>query len=348
MNTNLQPHVRNTTNTIYSDALLSHTRLQERMTYSKELLCRVREAVSKKTNCGSSNLCVFAAGSLGRHETGQKSDLDVFLIADRRKIDIGREGRREEGTVPNISRLDEIMTLSELIQVNQELQLEPFSGDGRYLKIQEISDLLTGTGSSTDDSENFFTTRLLLLLESKCIANDELYNKAIKKIISMYFRDGREREGFKPLFLLNDILRYWRTLCLNYERSRNEPGKPWWKKNLNLKFSRKLTIFSSVLAIIAGHIHDHNYLYPLISKTPLERLAYSLDKIGDDKFLSDFNVFLNNYEDFLAAKSNSEFEATDQQKITRFSGKADQFDDLLHSVLTSTNLDKKLVRYVSI
>ncbi len=325
--------------TDYSDALRSHARLQSRMSFSRELLSRVRTAVTAKLHCSSPSLCIFAAGSLGRHETGKISDLDVFLISDR----TGRQ--RGERSLP---RLTEILTLSELIQVNEDLKLAPFSGDGTYLRIQEVQDLLAGTGTSTDDSENFFTTRLLLLLESKCLANDRLYESAIARIVGMYFRDGKGRKGFKPLFLLNDILRYWRTLCLNYERSRHEPGKPWWKKNLNLKFPRKLTVFSSVLAIIAAHVEDNDAFAPLISKTPLERLAHALDTIGDDRFTESFAMFLDDYEDFLAAKSHSELEAIDESGIAHFSEKAERFDDLLHSVLASPNLDRQLVRYISI
>ena len=40
-------------------------------------------------------------------------------------------------------------------------------------------------------------------------------------------------------------------MCLNYELIRDDPKKPWRKKNINLKFSRMLTVFGTVLPIIA-------------------------------------------------------------------------------------------------
>ena len=213
----------------FKAALANHIGLSKRMQYSRSLLERVRLAVSAKTNCSRPEVCIYAAGSLGRLETGKISDLDVFLFADSPGRPAGAK---------SITKLQEIVVISELIQVNSELGLPTFSGDGEYLKIHEVDQLLAGTGTSIDDSENLFTTRLLLLLESKCIANDTLYRRATEQVLEMYIRDGKGREDYRPLFLMNDILRYWRTLCLNYERTRHDPSKPWWKKNLNLKFSR--------------------------------------------------------------------------------------------------------------
>jgi hypothetical protein len=199
----------------YRQALESHQRLMDRMEFSRGLLGRVRSAAARHMTCARPELCVYAAGSLGRLETGQVSDLDAFLFADR--------SARTQGA-RSLTRLEEIQALSAIVQINEELTLPPLTGDGRYFKIHEVSDLLAGTGSPDDDSENLFTTRLLLLLESKCVSNDDLYIDATKRIVNMYFRDGKGRKGFRPLFLLNDILRYWRTVCLNYERTRSERG----------------------------------------------------------------------------------------------------------------------------
>ena len=232
----------------FQEALEKHEGLSKRMSFSERQLAKVREEIRTQPTCARSELCIYVAGSLGRLELGQISDLDVFLFAD------SPEKRSDQRT---LSRLQEIQALSEIIQVNTRLKLPPFSGNGEFFKIHEVSQLLTGTGTATDDSENFFTTRLLLLLESKCLSNDRLYDDATKRIFEMYVRDGTGRAEYRPLFLLNDILRYWRTVCLNYERTRHDRSKPWWKKNLNLKFSRKLTVFSTVLAMLVeiGRAH---------------------------------------------------------------------------------------------
>ena len=150
-------------------------------------------------------------------------------------------------------------------------------------------------------------------------------------------------------FLLNDILRYWRTLCLNYERDRAEPGKAWWKRNLNLKFSRKLTVFSTVLAIIAKGMSTPAHFGRIAGKVPLQRLGFALDAMGDKGLLPGFEQVLDDYEDFLAAKSHEELEGRhDRDLINMFNEKAVRFDDFLHAALESKALDRSLVRFVSI
>lgn len=312
-----------------------HTRLRERSEYSRDLLRKIRAALATKTACNRKELCVYAAGSLARHETGRASDLDLFLIGYR----TGRSERER-----SVSRLQELCAFADLIGVNDELKLQPFSGDGQYLKIHELDAIIDGTGSSDDDSENLFTTRLLLLLESKPLVGDALYHHAIKEVLEMYFRDGRGRKNFRPLFLLNDILRYWRTLCLNYERDRASTGRPWWKRNLNLKSPRKLTVFSTVLSIIATRMTTSADFLHIVPMTPMERLAFALDQMHDDTLKVSFGRVLDDYEDFLAAKSHSELDAPTTAPLQEFSQKAQHLDDFLHAAFASPSLDSQLVR----
>lgn len=323
----------------FRTALKAHTKLANRTAYSKRLLERARTTAAGFSSCSRSEVCVYAAGSLGRLETGQISDMDVFIFADRK---LRAPGER------SLTRLEEIMVLSDLVQVNSELKLPPFSGDGEFFKIHEVTDLVVGTGTAKDDSENLFTTRLLLLLESKCVANDNLYSNATDRVCEMYFRDGKGRHDYRPLFLLNDILRYWRTLCLNYERTRHDSRKPWWKKNLNLKFSRKLTVFSTILAILTDQIDTFEKFSVISDLTPMERLAYALDKLGEATLLDKFLRFLDNYEEFLAAKSHAELEELAPEVATHYRATAQEFDDFIHTAFSSTRLDRQLVRYLLI
>ena len=73
-------------------------------------------------------------------------------------------------------------------------------------------------GSPEDDGLNAFTARMLLLLESRPVYNAERYRRILKAVIGFYYRDFSDHsEHFRPTFLINDILRFWRTLTLNYE-----------------------------------------------------------------------------------------------------------------------------------
>jgi hypothetical protein len=96
------------------------------------------------------------------------------------------------------------------------------------------------------------------LLESRPLLEDEIYSEVISKVIAAYWEDydGHETE-FMPAFLVNDILRLWRTFCVNYEaRTRNlkETEELKAKRKLmsyKLKHSRLLTCYSAIVYLMA-------------------------------------------------------------------------------------------------
>lgn len=167
------------------------------------------------------------------------------------------------------------------------MELPDFSGDGEYLEIHNAKEVYKELGSRNDDYNNFFTARMLLLLESKPIYNEKLYEDIVKEILQKYYGDFHSHEtDFAPVFLVNDIIRFWRTLCLNYEHNRNrkadendsEKEKSFKKnkahiKNLKLKFSRKLTCYSFLLSILySNEILDEEKILEIVKLSPLERL----------------------------------------------------------------------------
>ncbi|MDX1914978.1 MAG: hypothetical protein SFU55_05280 [Methylophilus sp.] len=327
--------------TKFSELLENHKALQSRMVASRFKLGEIRTCADEHEALKNNCLCVFAAGSLGRLEAGEKSDFDVFMIAS--------EPNNRKKNLSSISRLEEYETFSSLIQINQTLSFPRFSGDGRFLKTYELDEMIKATGSPRDDSENLFTARMLLLLESQPITNQELYTKGINDVVSNYYRDGSGKEDFRPLFLLNDILRYWRTLCLNYEDLRSDKNRPWFKKNLNLKFSRKLTIYSTVFGIVSGLANDKESFKKLCELTPMERLAKALDNIEDETLLTGFEKLLNNYELFLRGKEKSIVsDEAPTTKKRRYSNAAKEFDLFLHEVINSQRIDGLLRRYLLI
>lgn len=148
--------------------------------------------------------------------------------------------------------------------------------------------------------------------------------------------------------MLNDILRYWRTVCLNYERDRIAPTSKWWKKNLSLKFSRKLTVYSTVLTILTKAVTNKEEVVQLAELVPLQRLALALDTLGDESFLERFKIFLDDYESFLAAKSFGEVDEPSDAKKKDFKIKAERFGAFLDNVVMSEQMDVNLRRYLLI
>lgn len=64
---------------------------------------------------------------------------------------------------------------------------------------------------------------MLLILESRALLGASFYEKAVSDVIAEYWRDYEQNSTeFLPVFLINDVLRFWKTLCLNYEDRTNE------------------------------------------------------------------------------------------------------------------------------
>ena len=313
--------------------LIEHPALKRRRTKSEEKLVDVRQCFNACDFLQGLSISVFCAGSLARLEFGCRSDLDVFVLAD-------------SSYFPH-SRLQEYTLFAKLIQINN-LGFPTFSNDGEYLKVYNISDLKNRTGSRKDDSENLFTVRMLLMLESRPLIHSELYDTQLRGIVEHYYRDNKGKRSFRPLFLLNDILRYWRTLCLNYEERRHDLDRSWRKKNVNLKFSRMVTVFATILPLIAKPMTEVKDFFDLCQLSPLERLARGLSILGDAKLLPRWHHILNVYESFLTWKEDEDVEkylqeGEHKERVRRF---ADDLSTFLYDALTHSGIYGEYRRYL--
>lgn len=231
---------------------------------SQKMLIRLQEELShalpeKYKNHG---VCIYACGSLGRLEFGNASDLDAFYIVDSLK----------EGCNGPIPKVDHEEFFSVIRRINSMLDFPPPSKGGKYLVFTPREDLFD-IGSQEEDSKNSYTARMLLLLESKPLYNKQVYDKLIEDVVDQYFIDYPDHtENFNPLYLMNDIKRYWYTLCLNYEnrRNKNDDRAERYRKRLKLKFARRITCFSMLACLYKKGI-DKSYVVTCTKMTPFER-----------------------------------------------------------------------------
>ena len=240
-----------------------------------------------------SDFCIYVTGSYGRFEATQYSDLDLFFLNS------GKLNDRK------VSKITKTLIDAEIIKQTRIMNFGEFSNDGQYLEIHHIDDMLDALGCPVDDYQNYFTARMLLLLESYPLHNKDFYDEILKKIISAYFRDYHDHDReFKPIFLVNDILRFWKTLCLNYEHKRNRPIDDRNKKNnthlknLKLKFSRMITCFATIIILIKKkQIITQTELLKILHLTPLERLNKACG--NNIKYKQTYNEILKEYAWFL-------------------------------------------------
>ena len=241
----------------------------------------------------SGKACVYMTGSFGRGEASKYSDLDLFIVG-RGNGKPTRDGKPGS----ELSRLDEICIKADLIEVTRELGIQEFSGDGQWLVHYSVDELIQSLGTQDDDAQNTFTARLLLLLESQALLEESVYNDVLGEVIAAYWRDYEDHKAnFMPAFLANDILRLWRTFCVNYEaRTERMPELEKAKgklKNYKLKHSRLLTCYSAILYLVAvyeanGSVHPRD-AREMIALTPTERLEW----LKRQSYLSDAHEVLD-------------------------------------------------------
>lgn len=247
-------------------------KLLKRREFSSQQLKVLKQKIAKIKELKSEiGLCIYTTGSYGRLEAGKFSDIDLFFLTNSRA---------------NISKISKTIIDASIIKLCRDMRFPEFSGDGEYLEVHIVNSILEELGSRNDDYLNYFTARMLLLLESKPIYNVTLYDKIINDIVDRYYKDFEDHSNnFQPVFLVNDIIRFWRTMCLNYEHSRNKAShikeaKAAIKKkkikgsikNLKLKFSRKLTCYSLLLCLLWSKKLTKKEIIRLIQLTPMERL----------------------------------------------------------------------------
>ena len=264
--------------------------------------------------------CVFATGSFGRRESSPHSDLDLFIVG-KKDGKPGRDGK--EGSL--LKRLDEMCIKAELIKATRGLNIPEFSDDGRYLTHYSVHEFTKTLGTPEDDVTNTFTARLLLLLESCPLLESTVHRAVTKEVIAAYWRDYKDHKAdFIPAFLANDILRLWKTFCVNYEaRTERMPEVKKAKgklKNYKLKHSRLLTCYSALLYLLAIYGSQQTVApadaMAMINLTPTERLEWLLGRRNLAHAHGAINSLLQQYERFLKATN-----ADEKELIRRFMDK---------------------------
>jgi predicted nucleotidyltransferase len=283
-----------------SDAYLEKVRASSLARFQK-----LKSALAAAEILVAGKACVYATGSFGRMEAGPESDLDLFIVVETEEI----EKNDKIVVVNQLNGIDEITLKYQLITAVENCGIEPFDGGGKYLETHRINDFPEKLGTREDDYHNTLTGRLLLLLESRPILGDSVYENLLGMVIDAYFVDFKNnQEEFIPAFLMNDILRMWRTFAVNYELFRKKGGTGYKTKNLKLKYSRMLTCYSAVIYLLSKHLEAGTVsptdVRAMVALTPSERLemvatrSFS-DQTAGEKFRLLMGDVISDYSRFL-------------------------------------------------
>ncbi len=170
-----------------------------------------------------------------------------------------------------------------------------------------------------DDSNRNTTQRLLLLLESKPVNRGDAYDRVVRGILRRYLEnDYRDFRLKVPRFLLNDLHRYWRTICVDYaSKYREQAGQKWGIRNVKLRMSRKLIFAAGLLTcyqcapewiqetdpqLFREPTADGlvNYLEGFVRQTPLDILAKAFATLRPEsanRIFGSYNTYLDKLSD---------------------------------------------------
>src|SRR5579859_3088643 len=193
----------------------------------------------------STDASMVVFGSLARKEWTSKSDVDWTLLVD---------GQADP----------------EHIEVSQKVAARLKDGGfpapgatGIFGNMTFSHDLVQKIGGREDTNENT-TRRVLLLQESVPFGKPDAHERVLRLILSRYLKDDR---GFRfgtsprkvPRFLLNDIVRYWRTVTVDFvEKQRGQAGHGWGLRNAKLRMSRKLIFATGMLTCLVVRMRAGN------------------------------------------------------------------------------------------
>ena len=233
---------------------------------------------------------IVLLGSWGRHEVTSGSDDDYLVLVD---------GERRTEVRPTVDD----------VTARLERDRGGSRGPGRertFGKVVFSRDLLDKVGLDRDTNSNL-TQRSLLMLESEWISGQEVHDRARRAVIESYL-DDTIKDFRPPRFLLNDLVRYWRTIGVDFvAKVRTRKGQGWGLRNAKLRTSRKLLFASGLLPVLTCHEHRASamagYLIHQFGMTPADRLAEAFMRYD----ALDHGVStLESYDRFLALLDNAD------------------------------------------
>jgi predicted nucleotidyltransferase len=247
--------------------------------------------ISKIGNYASEDTSVVVFGSLARGESTSRSDLDWTYLVDGQ------------------ANSDHLRIAQEIQKaISEHPEFRPPGQTGTFGNMAFSHDLIHQIGGQHDTNKNT-TQRILLLLESATIGkNIQAHDRVIRGVINRYLEEdthllSHDSKSYRvPRFLLNDIVRFWRTMAVDFaSKQRDRAGAGWGLRNAKLRMSRKLIFASGLLVCFSANFDPGlqkkisttissendaiklnlvNHIRDLVRLTPLEILDNAIKLCG--------------------------------------------------------------------
>lgn len=275
--------------------------LEESSILSEKVLGQFRESLNKDFSIEKlerlAETDVVLLGSIARGECTEKSDCDYFVL--------------QNGAPPNTTH-----TLVQAAQqIREDLGYAKPGVEGAFGEIVVAPNLFESIGLNADTNTNL-TRRILLLSESKHVTVGEAHAGTIENILSRYYLDmidsghGEDSLAKIPRYLLNDLVRFWRTMAVDFGSKRWRRGDSQLRL-AKLRISRKI-LFAGPLATVllvpqkTDTIRElPDYLRKSLEAPPLAQIAKHTDSLNAESHEA-IKTLLLNYDHFIAILSGTE------------------------------------------
>lgn len=238
------------------------THLIEAEQRSDENIAEMRAYIKRKLR-GVKGLDIVAFGSLARKEWTLASDFDYLVM---------------------VHELTEASTLREALRVAHKararLEASEPGATGMFGVIVSASELIARIGLETDTNQTM-TRRLLMLEESVSLYDDVSHTNFMQNMFGRYlieYQTRADKTGV-PRFLLNDVVRHWRTVAVDYQAKnwQRVTDEGWGLRYLKLRLSRKMAYAGTLAPLLQialeGVELQADALQRLFEPPPLVRLS---------------------------------------------------------------------------
>jgi predicted nucleotidyltransferase len=276
---------------------------------------------------GDASIVLF--GSWARRELTDHSDDDWLVLVN---------GARRDAVAPSIDEVNSILGRDKRKPGDQEIF-------GVHAFCDDIAEKV---GLDRDDNTNF-THRVLVMLESVPLTGHDTHRACWERILDGYLREVR-RDERPPRFFLNDVVRYWRTICVDFVGKQREADEKWGTRNAKLRASRKVLFAGGLLPILQcfrfNRTDMRKFLVDQLSAPATDRLAFAFLKWGvPDPGARFFDAYdrwiglLNDQEIRAELKAVTSANADDSTAFREVQGIGRDLDRGLLALLFDTDLE---------
>jgi hypothetical protein len=243
------------------------------------------------------DVAVVLMGSWGRAEVTAGSDDDFMVLV--RGID-------RDNVRPLIAEVETV--------------LDQGHGDqGMFGKPVASYELIGRIGLDEDTNTNL-SLRMLFLLESVYATREDLYEAVTTELVDRYL-DESVKDLRVPRFLLNDVVRYWRTMCVDFAGKERKGPEKWGIRNAKLRTARKVLFAGGLLPVLECSKLPRDempaFLLGQLRMPPTDRIAQAFltHDAGDAGGRA-----LGAYDDFLGRLDDKDFR-DELESVTRETSK---------------------------